>query len=78
VDFEGGPGRAAGHEPDDAREGQAGLAPPGSGEVVGLTLAARYVLSAAGLEPHLGPTILVYASLGLFLTIVAWLVLYRA
>ena len=35
MDFEGGPGRAAGHEPDDAREGQAGPA-PGSGEVVGL------------------------------------------
>ena len=27
MDFEGGPGRAAGHEPDDAREGQAGPAP---------------------------------------------------
>jgi YtcA family len=44
---------------------------------VGLTVAARYVLSAAGLEPHLGPTVLVYPSLGVFLTVVAWLVLYR-
>ena len=33
--------------------------------------------SAAGLEPHLGPTTLIYTSLGLFLTVVAWLVLYR-
>jgi len=45
---------------------------------VGLTVAARYVLSAARLEPYLGPTTLVYTSLGLFLTVVAWLVLYRA
>ena len=44
---------------------------------VGLTVAARYVLSAAGLEPHLGPTTLIYTSLGLFLTVVAWLLLYR-
>jgi hypothetical protein len=45
---------------------------------VGLTVAARYVFSVAGLEPHLGPTTLIYTSLGLFLTVVAWLVLYRA
>jgi YtcA family len=45
---------------------------------VGLTVAARYAFSAARLEPHLGPPILVYTSLGLFLTVVAWLVLYRA
>ena len=45
---------------------------------IGLTLAARYVFSVAGLEPHLGPTVLVYTSLGLFLTVVAYLVLYRA
>jgi YtcA-like protein len=44
---------------------------------VGLTVAARYLFSAAGLEPHLGPTTLVYTSLGLFLTVVAWLLLYR-
>jgi len=44
---------------------------------VGLTIAARYVFSAARLEPHLGPALLVYTSLGLFLTVVAWLILYR-
>ena len=45
---------------------------------VALTVAVRYVFAAAGLEPHLGPTILIYTSLGLLLTVVAWLVLYRA
>ena len=45
---------------------------------VALTVAVRYVFAVAQLEPHLGPTILVYASLGLLLTVVAWLVLYRA
>ncbi len=45
---------------------------------VALTVAVRYVLAAARLEPHLGPTVLIYASLGLLLTVVAWLVLYRA
>ena len=45
---------------------------------VGLTAAVRYVLAAAQLEPHLGPPILIYTSLGLLLTVAAWLVLYRA
>jgi hypothetical protein len=45
---------------------------------VALTVAVRYVFAAARLEPHLGPTVLVYTSLGLLLTVVAWLVLYRA
>jgi len=45
---------------------------------VALTVAVRYVFAVAQLEPHLGPTVLVYASLGLLLTVVAWLVLYRA
>ena len=45
---------------------------------VALTVAVRYVLAAARLEPHLGPTVLIYTSLGLLLTVVAWLVLYRA
>jgi YtcA family len=45
---------------------------------VALTAAVRYVFAAARLEPHLGPTILIYTSLGLLLTVVAWLVLYRA
>ena len=44
---------------------------------VGLTVPVRYLLSAAGLEAHLGPTVLVYPSLGLFLTVVVWLALYR-
>ena len=45
---------------------------------VALTVAVRYVFAAAQLEPHLGPTVLIYTSLGLLLTVVAWLVLYRA
>ena len=45
---------------------------------VGLTAAIRYVLAAAQLEQHLGPPILIYTSLGLLLTVAAWLVLYRA
>ena len=45
---------------------------------IGLTVAVRYVFAVAGLEPHLGPTVLIYASLGLLLTVVVWLVLYRA
>jgi hypothetical protein len=45
---------------------------------VALTVAARYVFVVAGLEPDLGPPVLVYTSLALLLTVVAWLVLYRA
>ena len=45
---------------------------------VALTVAVRYVFAAARLEPHLGPTVLVYTTLGLLLTVVAWLLLYRA
>ena len=45
---------------------------------VALTVAVRYVFAAARLEPHLGPTVLIYTSLGLLLTVVAWPVLYRA
>ena len=45
---------------------------------VALTVAARYVLVVARLEPYLGPPVLIYASLGLLLTVVTWLVLYRA
>jgi YtcA family len=44
---------------------------------VALTFIARLVLAVAGLEPHLGPPVLIYASLGLFLTVATWLVLYR-
>ena len=45
---------------------------------VALTFIARLVLAVAGLEPHLRPPVLIYASLGLFLTVATWLVLYRA
>jgi hypothetical protein len=43
-----------------------------------LTIVARLILVVAGLEPHLGPPVLIYASLGLLLTVATWLVLYRA
>jgi YtcA family len=45
---------------------------------VALTVAVRLVFVVAGLEPHLGPPILIYTSLGLLLTVATWLVLYRA
>jgi len=45
---------------------------------VALTVVARLILVVAGLEPHLGPPVLIYASLGLLLTVATWLVLYRA
>jgi len=45
---------------------------------VALTVAARYVFVVGRLEPYLGPPILIYTSLGLLLTVLAWLVLYRA
>jgi hypothetical protein len=38
---------------------------------------ARQVLARAGLEPHLGPLIVIYPCLGLLVTLVTWLVLYR-
>ena len=45
---------------------------------VALTGVARLVLAVAGLEQYLGPPVLIYASLGLLLTVATWLVLYRA
>jgi len=42
-----------------------------------LTLVARYVFALLRLEPHLGPLVLIYPSLGLLFTLVTWLVLYR-
>ena len=45
---------------------------------VGLALAARQVLARAGLEPHLGPPLLVYPSLALLLTLLVWLLLFRS
>jgi hypothetical protein len=48
--------------------------------VIGLALmlVVRYVFAVARLEPHLGPLLLIYPSLGLLLTLLTWLVLYRA
>jgi hypothetical protein len=42
-----------------------------------LTVAARQLLVVARLEPHLGPPLLIWPSLGLLMTLVTWLVLYR-
>lgn len=44
---------------------------------IALTALARYALARTRLEPHLGPPLLIYSSLGLLLTLVTWLVLYR-
>jgi len=44
---------------------------------IALTAVARYLFVVARLEPHLGPPLLIYTSLGLLLTLVTWLVLYR-
>ena len=43
-----------------------------------LTAALRPVFARSGLEPHLGPPLLVYPSLCLLLTFTAWLLLYRS
>ena len=45
---------------------------------VALTAALRPVLARAGLEPHLGPLLLIYPSLALLLTFTLWLLLYRS
>jgi hypothetical protein len=45
---------------------------------VALTAALRPVLARAGLEPHLGPLLLVYPSLCLLFTFTLWLLLYRS
>jgi len=42
-----------------------------------LTVACRLLLAVAGLEPHLGPLILIYSCLWLFLTLLTWLIFYR-
>lgn len=44
---------------------------------IGLTVAVRYLFVVARLEPHLGPPLLIYTSLGLLLTLATWLMLYR-
>jgi hypothetical protein len=43
-----------------------------------LTVAARYVFVVTRLEAYMGPPILIYASLGVLLSVLTWLVLYRA
>jgi len=45
---------------------------------VALALAARQALARAGLEPHLGPPLLVYPSLALLLTLLVWMLLFRS
>jgi YtcA family len=45
---------------------------------IALTAVARYVFALLRLEPHLGPPLLIYSSLGLLLTLATWLVLYRS
>jgi len=43
-----------------------------------LTVAIRYLFVFTGLEPHLGPLALIYTSLGVLLSVVSWLILYRS
>ena len=45
---------------------------------VGLTVASRYVLVMVGLEPYIGPPLLIYVSLAVLLITASWLVLYRS
>ena len=42
-----------------------------------LTIACRQLLATTGLEPHLGPLILIYPSLWLLATLLTWLIFYR-
>lgn len=44
---------------------------------IALALALRMVFAALGIETHLGPLVLVYPSLALLLTMLAWLVFYH-
>jgi len=43
-----------------------------------LTVAIRYVFVFTRLERHVGPLALIYTSLGLLLSVVSWLILYRS
>ena len=43
-----------------------------------LAIAVRRLLAALGLEPYLGPLVVVYPSLALLLTLVVWLVFFKA
>jgi hypothetical protein len=42
-----------------------------------LAVACRQFLAQAGLEPYLGPLVLIYPSLWLLLTLLTWLAFYR-
>jgi len=42
-----------------------------------LTIACRQLLATTGLEPYLGPLILIYPSLWLLATLLTWLIFYR-
>jgi hypothetical protein len=42
-----------------------------------LTVVVRQLLVVLHLEPHLGPPLLIWPALGLLLTMLTWLVLYR-
>src|SRR5215475_6420003 len=43
-----------------------------------LTVAIRYIFVFTRLEPHVGPLALIYTSLGVLLSVVSWLILYRS
>ena len=43
-----------------------------------LTVAVRYIFVFTRVEPHLGPLALIYTSLGVLLSVVSWLILYRS
>jgi hypothetical protein len=45
---------------------------------IALAALARPLLGATGLEPHLGPLLLVYPSLALLLTMLTWLLLFSS
>ena len=45
---------------------------------VGLTAVLRPVFARTGLEPHMGPLLVIYPCLCLLLTFGLWLVLYRS
>ena len=45
---------------------------------VGLAIAVRPLLARARLEEHLGPLLVVYPCLALLLTMLTWLVFFRA
>lgn len=43
-----------------------------------LTVAIRYIFVFTRVEPHLGLLALIYTSLGVLLSVVSWLILYRS